>query len=173
MERRRETNGRGLLPLCKPAPSYPHACATPSTERRRLRRGWRGITVQRMGWLVSTGLSRPLTGLPMGRAEQAATSVHWHKGCPAGTLLCRLQTPAPYGLQDRHSGTGPQWVQKPLLCPPPPHHRASLGFLGFSSISMREAPQGRRRQHLGGSVPTELLPARQAERVSGRSLHVT
>lgn len=49
----------------------------------------------------------------------------------------------------------------------------SLGFLGFSSISMREAPQGRRRQHLGGSVPTELLPARQAERVSGRSLPVT
>lgn len=51
----------------------------------------------------------------------------------------------------------------------PPTTGLALGFLGFSSISMREAPQGRRRQHLGGSVPLELLPARQAERVSLRS----
>ena len=173
MERRRNTNGRESSHLCKPAPSSPHACATLSIERRRLRRGWRGITVQRMGWLVSTGLSRPLRGLPMGRAEQAARSVHWHKGCPAGTLLCRLHTPAPYGLQRTAQRNCPHGCRSRCFASPPPHHRASLGFLGFSSISMREAPQGRRRQHLGGSVPPELLPARQAQRVSGRSLPVT
>ena len=153
--------------LCVNRPPLAHyACATPSIERRRLRRGWRGVTVQRMGWLVSTGLSRPLTGLPMGRAEQAARSVHWHKGSPAGSLLCRLHTPAPYGLQDRHSGTVPQWVQKPLLCPPPPHHRAIPGFLGVFKHIYAGSPAGppeatSRRVSSNGTVTCPTSGARQ------------
>lgn len=132
-----------------------------------------------MGWLVSTGLSRPLTGLPMGRAEQAARSVHWHKGSPAGSLLCRLHTPAPYGLQDRHSGTGPQWVQKPLLCPPPPHHRASLGFLGVFKHIYAGSPAGSpkatsRRVSSSGTVTCPTSGARQSRQSSCtfmRSIH--